>query len=164
MIVPVLSAVLATVVIVLGAFGLGRTIVGRGSEAGHDWSSATHAFISGSGFLGLALFLVGLIRFDALIVAAILIPLAGLGAWQLFRDRAAWRGVGFGGLRNAGWWLAVLITVVLALASLSPLVGDFGHDGIDYHVLGPQLWLREGRVVVAPEEARTAFPATIGRG
>jgi hypothetical protein len=56
---------------------------------------------------------------------------------------------------------AAAVVVLCVLAGLDRPIGDINSDQITYHLLGPVVWLREGRIRPLLEEALTAFPATV---
>jgi hypothetical protein len=154
-------ALLVFVLVVGGALVAG-SVVAR--QADHGLSSAerlVNAFLLGTGLLGLTIFLVGLIRLDRVSIAVILsaayLPL-------LYRQVRSWL---YGNLRSLVRGFTPLmiahITVLglLFVAAAARPTGDIGNDAISYHLLGPTVWLRTGKIVPVLDSALTAFPVLI---
>jgi hypothetical protein len=117
------------------------------------------AFLLGAGILGLAVFAVGLVKLDRLtitvIVAVSYSPLLSRRVRSWLRDTLAsvWSRFSAAHIGH----LAVL--GVLLLAAVPRPTGDMGNDTISYHLLGPAVWLRTGRIVPVLDSSHTAFPA-----
>ncbi len=114
----------------------------------------------GLGAFGLLLFIIGLIRFTPALVIALTLAGAMVGAILLFRERPdaaiCWRH-----LRQPALFITLLIVAFFFFSGLSPIIGGVGNDGTDYHLLGPQVWLRAGIVRPVLDNAFTSMPAGI---
>jgi len=115
--------------------------------------------LAGIGFLGLGLFVIGQVYFTPVLGIGILA--AGGSAVFLPGFRA---GV-VAALRVFGTsWagrFSLAILAFLFVAGLAEPVGPSGHDGIAYHLLGPKVWLREGRIGVVLDYFACTYPSTI---
>ena len=118
--------------------------------------------LGGIGLLSMALFLVGQVAFHrALIFAIVLLcSLLGLPACvdlvrkffsQQFRNSGPPLGAGL---------VLVLVLLLTAIAGLAQIVGDWGQDGVAYHLLEAKVWLREGAVRPVLDTVNSAYPAT----
>ena len=146
----------AVALLVMAAWGLGGCFQRWLSDAADllDSERAALRFLAGSGSLGLVVFLTGQLYFSGWSSVAIL---AGAALLNL---RFPWQG-----RRRASPSFGLLFTgIVVLLCVLSGFarpIGDTDADEITYHLLGPPIWLREHRIAPVPEEALTAFPATM---
>src|SRR5258708_34490978 len=52
------------------------------------------------------------------------------------------------------------VLLLTAVAGLADITGDWGNDGVAYHLLGPKVWLRDGVIRPVLDNSHTAFPAT----
>ena len=120
-----------------------------------------NAILLGAGTIGLAVFLVGLVRLDrltvTLILAAAYTPLASrrVRSWL----QGVLRSIANGFSPPMIGVIAVL-GMVLVIAIPRP-TGDVLNDAIAYHLLGPAVWLRTGRIVPVLDSSPTAFPVLI---
>ena len=118
-------------------------------------------WLGGFGLLGAALFLIGQVAFTPLTISLVLAlgVLASIGPLMRALKVAA-------GLRlsvhvqliPAG--VITLILLLTAVAGLADITGDWGNDGVAYHLLGPKVWLRDGVIRPVLDNSHTAFPAT----
>lgn len=148
-----IGAVLLTVAAI---WGVGGFLQKRLSEERGllDSERAAIRFLGGAGLLALATFLVGQIHYSSWSSFAIL-----LGA-ALLNLRFPWPGSRLPAASPA----LIFAGVVVLLCTISGLARPVGHtdaDEITYHLFGPQMWLRHQRIAPVPEEALTAFPATV---
>ncbi len=117
--------------------------------------------LAGAGAEAVGLFLVGQLWFSALTVAVC--AAAGLLPMLPRAERTALAAT-FRALeppRSLVWLVLAPALLVLVLASLARPVGNIGHDGISYHLLGPAMWLRHGRIEPVLDMSHTAFPAVV---
>ncbi len=120
-----------------------------------------NAVLLGVAAIGLTVFLVGLMKLDRLTVTVVLAaaytPLLSHRVrswlWDVLRSLAA-------GLLAPMIAVIAVLGIVLVIAIPRP-TGDVLNDAIAYHLLGPAVWLRAGRIVPVLDSARTAFPALI---
>ena len=119
-----------------------------------DSECAALRFMGGAGLLGLVTFLVGLVHFSVWGSAAI------LTAASLLNFRYPWSGRRCPTLSPSLLFVAIVV-LICVISGLARPVGDVDADEISYHLLGPRIWLREGRIALIPEESLIAFPATI---
>lgn len=149
-------ALAALVFMVIAVWGLGGCFQ-KWLSTGTDFLDSERAamrFLGGSALLGLIIFLIGQVYFSIGVCVAIL-----LGATLLnlrFPWPGRWKITPSFGLIFVG-----VVVVLCVLSGLARPVGDTDADEITYHLLGPPIWLREHRIGVVPEEALTAFPATM---
>jgi hypothetical protein len=119
------------------------------------------SLLAGAGVQAVTLFLLGQVWFALPTVTAV----AAAGMIPLFSrtERAALAGTAhaLGRPRTSAWLLLAPALLGLAAASLARPVGEINHDGISYHLLGPVVWLRHGRIEPVLDMSHTAFPATI---
>ena len=149
-------AVAAVVFMVVAVWGLGGCLQRWLDESGDllDSERAAMRFTGGAALLSLITFLVGQFYFSVWSSVGILLCAALLNLRFPWPGRR-WTSPSFGLLFAGG---VVLLCVISGLARP---VGDTDADEISYHLLGPPVWLREHRIAHVPEEALTAFPATM---
>ncbi len=119
-----------------------------------DSERAAFRFLGGAGLLGLVVFLVGQLHFSVWGSVAILVCAA------LLNFRFPWSGHRWPSL-SPSLLFAGGVVLLCTISGLARPVGDTDADEISYHLLGPPIWLRAHRIAPVPEEALTAFPATI---
>ena len=146
----------AVALLVIAAWGLGGCFQKWLSEAADllDSERAAMRFLAGSGLLGLVIFLTGQLYFSIWSSVAILLSAASLNLrfpWPGHR----WPSPSFGLLFTG------VVVVLCVISGFARPVGHTDADEITYHLLGPPIWLREHRIAPVPEEALTAFPATM---
>jgi hypothetical protein len=154
----------AVALVVIAAGGLGRRVLARVTP-GAGWSLAERIALEaliGLGALAwgaLALGLAGVFT-----PAAFWLALAAAGIWSA-RGLAGW----LGDLRSAArravspgspWarLLAISCGVLLALALVNALAPPFAYDAVNYHLVGPQRYLAEGRIQAYPDNFFLGFP------
>jgi hypothetical protein len=153
--------IFATTVIALAAIGVGHWIKRLLPDNFTQLESFACGWLGGFGLLGVGLFLIGQISFTPFIILAVLVVGVLASAGPLLKA-----GQSFAGRRyafDAQWIPAAVIAVVLlwtAVAGLADITGDWGHDGVAYHLLGPKVWLRDGVIRPLLDNSHTAFPAT----
>jgi hypothetical protein len=155
-------AIFATVTIAIAAFGIGSLISGMLPEAIPVWGRRVCCWIAGFGILGVALFVIGQWKLSRITIG-IVVDLGILAAiitalrehWLPLRWRAR--------ISKSQIIPAAIVAVVLlvtAVGGLAEPVGDWGIDGIAYHLLGPKVWLRDGMVRPVMDNFNTAYPST----
>lgn len=155
-------AVASVFVLALSGLGSGRWI--RRLLPAHFFSldCLTFECLGGLGFLSTALFVIGQVAFNRTVIFSLVAITALLGLHHLLTLSKIGLTVTKEGSRLS--WLAVLtialVLVVTALAGLAEITGDWGQDGIAYHLHGPKVWLRAGIVRPVLDTSNSAFPAT----
>ena len=119
------------------------------------------SLLAGAGVEGVALFVVGQIWFAAPVVAVC--AAAGMLPMLARAERGALAATvrAISPPRALAWLALAPALLVVTLASLARPVGDIGHDGISYHLLGPAMWVRHGRIEPVLDMSLTAFPAVV---
>ena len=146
----------AVALLVVAVWGLGGCFQKWLSDAADllDSERAAMRFLAGSGLLGLLFFLTGQLYFSVWSSMAILLCAA------LLNLRFPWPGR----CRTSpslGLFFTGIVVLLCVISGFARPVGDTDADEITYHLLGPPIWLREHRIAHVPEEALTAFPATM---
>ena len=146
----------AVAFLVIAVWGLGGCFQKWLSDAADllDSERAALRFLAGTGLLGLVIFLTGQIYFSVWSSVVIL-----LGA-ALLNLRFPWPGRRWIS-PTFGLFFTGLVVLLCVISGFARPVGDTDADEITYHLLGPTIWLREHRIAHVPEEALTAFPATM---
>src|SRR5271154_9564 len=154
-------AVFANAMVAVAAFGIGSPIARLLPETIPAWSRRVCCWIAGFGILGVALFVIGqwrLSRFTIGMVLDIGILAAIITALREHWFPMKWRPR----ISRSQLIPAAIVAAVLAITALGGLaepVGDWGDDGVVYHLLGPKVWLRNGLVRPVPDNCHTSFPA-----
>src|SRR5258706_31392 len=153
--------IFATSVVALAALGAGSWLQKLLPADFSRLERLACCWLGGFGLLGAALFLVGQIAFTPLTISLVLAlgVLASIGPLMRPLKVAA-------GLRQsiqvrlipAG--VVALVLLLTAVAGLADITGDWGNDGVAYHLLGPKVWLRDGVIRPVLDNSHTAFPAT----
>jgi hypothetical protein len=153
--------IFATSVIALAAFGSGHWIEKLLPTNFSRLDRLACCWLGGFGLLGAALFLVGQIAFTPFTISLVLAVgvLAAIGPLVRARKVAASLGHGID-VRFLPAGVIALLLLLTAVAGLADITGDWGNDGIAYHLLGPKVWLRDGLIRPVPDNSHTAFPAT----
>ena len=154
-------AIFATVILALAALGLGSPIARILPEKLSAWSKAICCWIAGFGILGVALLVVGQWSFSRITIGVVLA--LGIGAAAVTLIRGEWAALKFPlRITRAQIIPAAIIAAVLlitAAGGLSEPAGDWGYDGVAYHLLGPKVWLRNGIIRPVADNTNTAYPA-----
>jgi len=118
--------------------------------------------MGGFGLLGLTLFIIGQWSFARVTIGAVLATASATSLIHLWRVRDT--------LLNSLRLIptppvvpALVVAFVLTITAIGGLaepVGDWGTDGVAYHLVGPKVWLREGVVRPVPDNAPTSYPST----
>jgi len=137
-----LLATLATIFLVIAGLGFGQFVIKRerGSLVGLELIALQ--ILSGFGFLGLSLFLIGSWRWNLPIVLLALIPLALFGLLSFVRH---------GGYRLPDrkvhhYSTAIAVLCLCAVAAVSRPTGNTGNYAIAYHLLGRAEWSMKGKI------------------
>jgi hypothetical protein len=155
--------IFATSVIAFAAFGAGHWIEKLLPDNFCGLDRLACRCVGGFGLLSASLFLIGQIAFtpSTITVTLALGVLAAAVAGPFLRGRKASAGLrpSFNVRLIPGVFIAfvLLLTVVAGLADIN---GDWGNDGVAYHLLGPKVWLRDGVIRPVLDNSHTSFPAT----
>jgi hypothetical protein len=153
-------AIFATATVAVAAFGIGSPISRLLPETIPAWSRRVCCWIAGFGILGVALFVIGqwkLSRFTIGMVVDLGILAAIINALREHWFPLKWRPrISRSQIIPAAIVAAVLL--ITAIGGLAEPVGDWGDDGVAYHLLGPKVWLRNGIVRPVPDNTNTAYP------
>lgn len=155
---------------ILGTFALGIAAYGAGVWIGrllpaeqfsrHDRVACS--WLGGLGLLGAVFFLVGQLNFSLPIIVFILsagaLPVLWLALTRRPASRIRW--CDFRAVPTIPAIVVAFVLLVTAFGGLSEITGDWEHDGIAYHLLGPKVWLHQGLVRPVLDNSHTAFPAT----
>src|SRR5437763_2157039 len=159
MIAAAVLTTLAAGIVMAAASGLGGPFVKLLPDSFTPIEQFAMRLLFGTGALGLALFLLGQIIFTPLFISIVIGVCVVLNfvwwpkSWRLsgaLVDR-----------RNGAIYLACFVLLALGIAALANPVGPFGNDAISYHLLGPVVWLQEGKIRPVLDSSLTAFPATV---
>jgi hypothetical protein len=153
-------AVSATVTVAVAAFGVGSPISRILPETIPMWSRRVCCWIAGFGILGVALFVTGqwrLSRFTIGIVLDIGILAAIITALREDWFSLRWR-PRISKSQIIPTVIVASVLLITAVGGLAEPVGDWGDDGVAYHLLGPKVWLRDGIVRPVPDNSNTAYP------
>src|SRR5579863_2543358 len=150
-----LRAIAANILVMVAVFGFGSRISRLFPDTFSLFTTLLCAMTGGFGLLGLTIFLVGHVALNRWTVGAIL----AIGvALAIFSKERPWE------LRVPITKLpaAIVIAVLLATvgAGLAEPVGDWGKDGVAYHLVGPKVWLRNGVIRPIPDNMNTSYPST----
>jgi hypothetical protein len=157
----VLRAILTIGVLALAAFGAGSWISARLSPTFTKFDRLALSWLAGIGILSLTLFIVGQWRFSR--VTAGTVCLIGLlfsssPLFKLIKEIKIGKG-NFKSLKVPA--LMVLpIVFMIGFSSLAEITGDWTMDAVEYHLLGPKVWIREGVIRPVPDNCHTAMPQT----
>src|SRR5216683_4750869 len=139
---------------ILGTFALGSAACGAGMWIGRllpadrfsRYDRLACSWLGGLGLLGVVFFLVGQLIFSLPIIVFILsagaLPALWLALTKKLASRIHWRD-----FRAAPTIPAIVVAFVLlvtAFGGLAEINGDWEHDAIAYHLLGPKVWLHQG--------------------
>lgn len=152
--------------ITLVAAGIGRHLLLLAPRFLTDIGTAERLSIEallGFGILAFFALVVGLLLLHVISMAGLLIICAML----TFRSIRTWLQDGYQWIQNwhfEGYWsrgLALFTGVNLTLAIIVALAPPTAFDSLTYHLVGPKLWLAEGRFVSLPNNHFFAFPALV---
>ena len=149
---PVWASVVVTALTGVASVGFGVALLRVLRCSQWPLNNISLQFVLGSGILGTLLFVVGLVRFDCVVIGTLLS--VGAALFVLAHPRPVRHSAWASKLRRCVRYIrlypgSVAVAVVggmFALAACQPLLGGTGHDGISYHLLGPARWLSEGRI------------------
>lgn len=156
-------AVVGLVVLSTAAFGAGSWIEGLLPRSLSEMERVAVVLLGGLGLLGAGMFVIGLLAFTPAVILPFCATAALIGLVVIRRRgsrlRFEWRAM------PVHARLAVLIVAGMLcltfVGGLSDIVGSIGHDGINYHLLGPKVWLRDGVIRPVLGNTHTAFPQTL---
>ncbi len=151
----------AASVIALAAFGAGHWLERLLPASFSRLDRLGCCWLGGYGLLSGVLFLIGQIAFTPLAISVVLAAgvLASIG--PLVRARTAAAGLRQSlDVRMIPAAIIALVLLLTAVAGLADITGDWGSDGVAYHLLGPKVWLRSGVIRPVLDNSHTAFPVT----
>jgi hypothetical protein len=158
----IIQAITATILISLASLGAGLWISPLFPRRVPSFSWYICCWIGGFGILGLVLFVVGQWSFSKLTIGTVLAAGMTTALIHLWRMRGTFSSL-LASLPKPPALSALIVLAVLAITTLGGLaepVGDWGKDGVAYHLAGPKVWLREGIVRPIPDNAPTSYPST----
>ena len=149
------GAIAANLVVMVAAFGLGRWIEALLPKSCSRFTQTVCTWAAGFGVLGTAVFLAGMIALNRWTVGAVLAigvaaAIAGKSKFLQIRTPVA--------MLPAAIVAALLVWT--GMAGLAEPIGDWGKDGVAYHLVGPKVWLRNGVIRPIPDNSVTSYPAT----
>lgn len=157
-----LGAIFATILLASACYGAGVWLTRICPASFSSLDCLALSCVGGFGILGTVLFIVGQIVYTRWSIETILALAILAGALALvLRGSDGSRTVLASRISMPPILPAAAIGFVLgvtALGGLANITGDYGNDGIAYHLLGPKVWLREGVVRPVLDNCTTAFP------
>jgi hypothetical protein len=121
--------------------------------------AAAVRLLSGMGFLGVGLFLIGQVTWGSSLTIGVVA--AGVFAFGLRSFRQDIVDLIRTFTPSVGGWIAAGILLFLAIAGFAERLGPWGDDGIGYHLLGPKVWLREHHIIPVMDYFATSYPSTM---
>ena len=157
------SPVLANIVLITAAFGLGSLFSNFFFAAFRRVDRLAATLLAGLGSLGTLLFLVGMVRLSRLTILSLLIPSVLLGIWFFPREvKGLLRSIRSTKFPKIPALVILIVMIVTFVAGLAKPYGDFMvSDSVAYHYLGPRVWLRDSAIHPVPDESLTSFPAIV---
>src|ERR1051326_6016806 len=154
-----LKAIAANLLIVVAAFGFGSWIVRWLPEHFSRFNRIVCSLVGGFGLMGLTIFLVGQVALNTWTIGGVLaigVALAMFNKVHPLRQAMQLR------LPVAKLPAAIVVAMLAltAIAGLAEPVGDWGKDGVAYHLVGPKVWLRDGAIRPIADNSVTSYPAT----
>jgi hypothetical protein len=151
----------AASVIALAAFGAGHWLERLLPASFSRLDRLACCWLGGYGLLSAVLFLIGQIAFTTLTISVVLAAgvLASIGPLLRAGTAAASLRQSLD-VRIIPAAIIGLVLLLTAVAGLADIIGDWGNDGVAYHLLGPKVWLRDGVIRPVLDNSHTAFPAT----
>jgi len=159
MVLIALKAITGNLLVLLAVFGFGSWITRWLPESFSRFTRLVCALTGGFGLLGLTIFLVGHVALNRWTIGGVLaagVALAIFNKAQPLRQALQVR-VPVAKLPGA---IVVAMLALTAVAGLAEPVGDWGKDGVAYHLVGPKVWLREGVIRPIADNSVTSYPAT----
>ncbi len=156
---------LSTLLLVVIAGGLGQAIRQRFINVDNLSAPEQLAMdgLGGFGVMAVLILLVGAINLSFISMAGLLLVIVAL----TYRHSRAWLQAAWAWPRtwrfNTHWerGLAFFIGFNLVLAWLNALTPPTAFDSLTYHLVGPKLWVTEGRFISLPDNHFFAFPAIV---
>jgi hypothetical protein len=166
MILEAIRAILANILLALAVLSLGfwmRRILPRSFSS---FDRLACSWLGGFGTLGVLLFLIGQWRFTRATIGTLLFASAAFAIPLVLRARRSEPPRSDSGARPDKLplipvFVIASVLLVTAVGGLAPITGDWGSDAVDYHYLGPKVWLRDGMIRPVPDNFTTAFPAIV---
>lgn len=153
--------IFATSIIAIAAMGAGHWIEKLLPDNFSRLDRLACCWLGGFGLLGGGLFLIGQTAFTPLTISLILAfgVLAAIGPLMRAGKAAASLPQNMD-LRFVPAVIIALVLLLTAVAGIADVTGDWGDDGVAYHLLGPKVWLRNGIIRPVLDNSHTSFPAT----
>lgn len=163
MLVNLLQTFVGTVIVGVAGYGYGRWLPRIFPETYSRTTQVTYAFVGGFGILGAVLFAVGQWSLSRATIGIVLAAGCAQAVPLLLRarPRALWLAARVDQRSAIPAAIVAAVLVITAIGGLAQPVGDTGNDGIAYHFAGPKVWLRHDIVRPLPDNAPTAYPATV---
>ena len=158
-----LPAVVANILLVVAAFGVGRLVIRFSPVSFRRVDRLAAVLLAGLGCLGTLLFLVGLIHLSRATILGLVLPAALVGIWFLYRDRkSVFAPVSMARVPLIPAFIIAIIMMITFIGGLAKPVGKITtSDSVAYHYLGPEVWLRDKVIHPVPDESLTSFPAVV---
>lgn len=157
------GAVFGTLIVLIAAFGVGVLLLPCLPNSVPHFHRYVYAWIAGFGLLGVLLFVIGQWRFTRTIVIIVLVVAVFSAILHIFRSRDFF--VGFSpAIPRAAYLPAAIVAIVLVITTVGSFtkpVGDWGIDGVAYHLTGSKVWLRDRILRPIPDNAPTSYPCTV---
>jgi hypothetical protein len=157
-----LAPAFANLLLLLAACGLGGFLRPLFPKTFSKIDRLSIIALGGLGFLGLLLFLIGVVRYTRASMLVLLVPAGALGInclWQETKDLDI-HSV-FAGIPVIPAAVIALVLLITILGGFADPVGDIKLDTISYHYLGPHVWLHDHAIHPVLDSSLTAFPATV---
>lgn len=155
-----LTAVFGLLTVFLASLAWGRALCSTFPSKKFVLEQVNTITVTGLGILGSLTYLIGILSTTVSTLLFLCIaPLAFLS----LTPRISWTRMGFsrGTAHRATVTLLCFVLFVLFMSALAEPAGDSGHDGIRYHLMGPQVWLRDGYIHPVAHDSHTAFPSLV---
>lgn len=155
-----LHAIFGLGLVTVAAFGAGAWIALVLPSSYHRFERISFAFLGGFGVLSSTLFLIGQISLTRLSITLTLASASAFGIpffRRVLQDEAPVPSVR-PRIPNVPAIVIGCLLVFMAISGLAEIVGDWGSDGVAYHLLGPKVWLRYGVIRPVLDNSHTAFP------
>jgi hypothetical protein len=156
------AVVTANLILFLAALGFGSILVRLLPQNFSPLDRFAIQLLGGLGLLGTLLFCVGQVRFSRFTIILVLllgVILALVSSARVFRELRAASVTS--NLRFVPALIVIFVLLISAIGGLAEPVGDIRMDEIAYHLLGPNVWLRNTVIRPVTDEAYTAFPAVV---
>ena len=156
-------AVFATGMVAVAAFGIGTWIAPLLPASFSLASRNICCWIGGLGLLGVFLFVIGQWLLNLTVVGIVVAAGIATALARIFELRGFLRShtLQIPRLHVVPASIVIIVLLITAVAGLADPVGDWGIDGVAYHLVGPKVWLRDGIVRPIPDNAPTSYPSNV---